>query len=308
MNIFKMMLLASIVLVLASCGKKNNTYVHFKIKFDPLQERLNSVGIPVGVTAGKSAQTPVLNGIGINSLEMCFNGNVPLGTGSVLHNTLETQKGDTKYIELTQVKMAKDGEIILSVPMSDIPKGKYEWIRTGVAYENFDVQFNLLNAPSAGNFLDERGAMAVITNTNSFISKLKVFNREENIDGAKKQGFWLFESKLSPGYASYNTIYQGQMAANSITFVNPLAQSSPISKEANIITGRLETPLSILGNEEEDITVVLSFSTNKIFEWEDNINRNGKWDIDLKGVSTTPSIELVSDVGLRGMRAFIQTR
>jgi hypothetical protein len=305
MNIFRMMLLAGIVLALAGC-KKNGTFVHFKVKFDPLQERLNSTGIPVGVTAGKSAQTPLINSIGINSLELSLNSSVPIGKGSVVHNTPETQNGDTKYLDLSQITKAKDGDIILSVPMKDMPKGKYEWIRAGIAYQNFDIQFNLLNAPSAGNFMDERGTMAVVMGANNFISKIKIFNREQTIDAAKKQGFWLFESKLSPGYASYNTIYQGQMAANTITFVNPIAQTSPISKDANIITGRLDTPLSILGNEEGDITVVLSFSCNKIFEWDDTINRNGKWDIDQKGASTTPLIEPITDLGLRGLRAYIQ--
>ncbi len=305
MNIFRMMLLAGIVLALAGC-KKNGTFVHFKVKFDPLQERLNSTGIPVGVTAGKSAQTPLINSIGINSLELSFNSNVPIGKGSVVYNMPETQNGDSKYFDVSQITKAQDGDIILSIPIKDIPKGKYEWIRAGITYQNFDIQFNLLNAPSAGNFMDERGTMAVVTGANNFISKLKIFNREQTIDAAKKQGFWMFESKLSPGYASYNTIYQGQMAANSITFVNPIAQTSPIPKEANIITGRMDTPLSILGNEEGDITVVLSFSCNKIFEWDDTVNRNGKWDIDQKGASTTPSIEAITDVGLRGMRAYIQ--
>jgi hypothetical protein len=305
MNIFRMMLFAGVVLALAGC-KKNGNFVHFRVKFDPLQERLNSTGTPVGVTAGKSAQTPLINSIGINSLELSFNNSVPLGKGSIVYNTLETQNGDTKYLELAQISKAQDGDIILSVPMKDFPKGKYEWIRAGIAYQNFDIQFNLLNAPSAGNFMDERGTMAVVTGINNFISKIKIFNREQTIDASKKQGFWLFESKLSPGYASYNTIYQGQMAANTITFVNPIAQTSPIPKEANVITGRLETPLSILGNEEGDITVVLSFSSNKIFEWDDTINRNGKWDIDQKGASTTPLIEPITDLGLRGMRAYIQ--
>lgn len=51
------------------------------------------------------------------------------------------------------------------------------------------------------------------------------------------------------------------------------------------------------GNETGDITVTLSFSINKSFEWVDD-NGNGQLDMYADGV--TPAEKIV-DMGLRGL-------
>ena len=303
MNIIKLFLTAILLLMLFGCGKKSDAVVHFKIKFDPLQERLNSAGLIAGVTPGRAAQSPVINGLGIFSLEMSPTAATPFGSGYILLTTAEMNTPAVKAIDIAQIKMVKDGDVFLSIPISDMKPGKYEWIRAGVAYENFDVQFNLLNAPSAGNFLDERGTLAGYLGYNNYITKQKIWSKEEAVNGSRKQGFWLFESKLQSAYSSYDKVYSGQVPTNSLTFVNPLAQTSPYPEGACSITGRFDTPLSIKGNEKDDITVVLSFSINKSFEWEETINRNGKWDINMQSRTDAIIIEPIMDMGLRGLKA-----
>jgi hypothetical protein len=55
-------------------------------------------------------------------------------------------------------------------------------------------------------------------------------------------------------------------------------------------------------SREKDIVIVLSFSTNGSFEWEDD-NQNGQWDID---AANTNQSERIVDMGLRGLKAFVE--
>jgi hypothetical protein len=69
-----------------------------------------------------------------------------------------------------------------------------------------------------------------------------------------------------------------------------------------VVTGAFDTPLRITGAETRDITVTLSFSVNKSFEWVDT-NSNGQWDLQLNN-NTDPAddvMEPVVDMGLRGL-------
>lgn len=62
------------------------------------------------------------------------------------------------------------------------------------------------------------------------------------------------------------------------------------------MTGPFATPLTLTGNETEDIEVALSFSTNQSFEWSD-ANGNGQYD--------SPN-DIPVDMGLRGLKAIVQ--
>ena len=66
-----------------------------------------------------------------------------------------------------------------------------------------------------------------------------------------------------------------------------------------MVTGQFANPFSITGNEKNNITVIMSLSINKSFEWKD-LNGNGKWDVD------PGSGEDVVDMGLRGLIPIIQ--
>jgi hypothetical protein len=297
------------VLFLFGCKKEASVMVHFKVKFDPLQERLNNQGQVTTVSAGNAAQTPVLNSIAINYLEFLHNAWDKLGQGEVLMPSPEmtTTTGETA-IDFSKIKMGKDGDIIFSVPLSKLPAGKYEWIRTSVPYQNIDVAFNYINVPTAGNFYNERGAMAMFTGSNMYISTYKIWTKQDSVNATKKQGYWAYETKLSPAYALYNKTLKGQLENPAFTLVNPLTAYQPVQASATIIAGKLDAPLEITGKETQDITITLTFSTNKSFEWEDDIIKNGQWDILGQANSGQKSMERIIDTGFRGMKASFETK
>ena len=84
MNIFKTILIATLVLSGMGCKKPNSAMLHFKVKFDPLQERLNSSGKVVGTTAGRASQSVVMNSIGISNLELLVGSGTKSGAGETL--------------------------------------------------------------------------------------------------------------------------------------------------------------------------------------------------------------------------------
>jgi hypothetical protein len=305
---FSTLLVVSAVLAFCSCQKKPDPLVHFRIKFDPLQERLNSSGMPAGVTSGRAAQTPVINAIGVQQMELATNNSTALGKGVVLFSTPQTTQGGETAIDFSQLKFAKDGEELFSIPMSQLGIGRYEWVRVAVAYQNFDVLFNMLNVPFSGSFNDERGTLASFLGNNTYLTKYRLGTKDETINGNRKQGYWGFESKLPAAYSSNDRMYNGFVPDGGLTMVNPIYQSSPLTTGACFVTGKFDTPLSITGKEAQDITVTLSFSTNRSFEWEETIQRNGKWDADRQAPLTAPIIERVMDVGLRGLKAWSESK
>jgi hypothetical protein len=302
----KMIPVAFALVCLFSCKKEPERMLHFVVKFDPLQEKLGNNGLPITLRTDIPAQTPALNSIGLNGIELVQNEFTKYGQGVSVLSTPETTAGGDKAIDYQQVKSAKAGEILVSIPLKDITPGTYNWLRTSVAYQNFDVVFNMLNVPFAGNFLEERGTFATFTAANNYISSHKVWDKVDSTKGNKKQGYWSLETKLSPAYKPYNRMFNGQSATGTITSPNPLLQTAPTPLDNTILTGRFDTPLSISGSETADVTVTLTFSNNKSFEWEETINRNGKWDFNMQPVAGQPSVERVIDMGLRSLKASVK--
>ena len=292
----------------ASCQKKYDPILYFRVKFDPLQERLGANGLPSGVASGRASQTPSVNAVGIQQIELTTGNSTPLSKGAVLLSTPYTTLAGDAAIDFQQVKMAKEGELFFSIPMSKLGVGRYEFARVAVAYQNFDLLFNMLNVPFSGNFNDERGTFATFLGDNNYITQFNVSVKEERVNGNRKQGYWIFESKLGSAYATNDRVYNGQVTEGATTFVNPIHQTSPIPSGSCVVTGRFDTPLSITGKETQDMTVTLSFSTNRSFEWEESINRNGKWDADRQAATGQPNIERVMDAGLRGLRVWYENK
>jgi hypothetical protein len=299
---FKITVLALLCACLGSCKKKPEAQVHFIIKFDPLQERLNDKGVAVPIPTGRATQTPNLNQIGVECLEIAANANTPVNKGIPVFQSVLKSSGNETITDYAQLKMVKDGETIVSVPMSKLGVGKFEWVRLGVAYQNFDILFSMQEVPFAGNFTDERGSFAAFLSKSNYITTHTVATKSETINGNKPQGYWVFETKFPSAYATLNRLFNGKIPDSTLTFVNPLHATAPLPTGSNLIVGRFDTPLSITGQENQDITVTLTLSTNKSFEWEESILRNGKWDSNAQANTGQPSVERVVDVGFRGLK------
>ena len=139
--------------------------------------------------------------------------------------------------------------------------------------------------------------MASFVGFNTYISNLTPAQKTLAVNDDKKQGFWAFETSFTSPYYIYNSIISGEAPAAATTVVNPIFQSSPIPAGSCVVTGKFVEPLVITGKETSDIKVVLSFSINNSFEWEDS-NANGQLDFDASDPSKN---EPIVDMGLRGL-------
>ena len=276
----------------------------FKLKLDSTQTRLDAFGQPIAVPAGNAAQHPKFNGLSAHKIELVPNNITPVNAGPIVYQGAETTTGGSNAIDFNNAIVKNDGEIFVEIPLKDVLAGTYEYIRISVSYQNYDVYYNLNNIPvppSSINLNNQKGTVASFVGFNTYIQDLTPKTLVETINANKLQGFWAFETDLSAPYSSFNDIYTGD--APGTTVVNPLSSTVPTPSGSCLVTGAFSgNALEITGNETQDITVTLSFSTNQSFEWVDN-NGNGQLDFYSLGTGTN---ETIVDMGLRGLEASFQ--
>lgn len=283
MNKLKFLALSSIAL-LFSCSNsddsqstQNEPNLVVRLKFDKNQVRLNNLGQPAEIGEGNAAQTPIVNYMSAHYIELAPNLYTLLGDGEVIYKGEETTAGGAQAIDFNKAILGQDGEVFLSIPLSQVSAGNYDWVRVSVSYQNGTIKF--LNS---GNELT--GTMASFIGYNNYISSFDINGQTIEVNANKLQGYWAFETL---GYA-----IDGQAPEGAVTVPNPLFESSPIPQGSCVLTGEFENGLTITGNETEDITINLSFSINNSFEWNE-VNVDGKFE---------PSAgETLTDMGLRGL-------
>jgi hypothetical protein len=289
-----------ILLFLVGCKKETSSgssataNVVFKFKFDSTQTRLNNIGQPSTIPAGNAALSPVFNGMSAHYLELAPNALTALGTGAVLYRAEETTSGGANAINFEKCTIVKDGATFITVPVKDIPAGEYEWLRLSLAYQNYDIRFNIdtviSSIPIKGEFT---GTVASFIGFNSYIKSYKLKTDTILVNANRKQGYWGLESTGSIVGTPLTLKTSGQAPEGATTVVNPIFASSPIPAGSCVVTAAFKPgKLVITGNETHDIVVEVSLSTNKSFEWKEVLN-NGQWD-PIKG-------EKVVDMGIRGM-------
>ena len=250
-----------------------------KFKFDSNQVRLNNLGQPATIPSGNAAQTPVFNSISAHYFELAPNAFTQLGQGTVLYHAPETMAGGSSAIDFNQSKIVAQDEVFLSIPLSQVVQGSYEWVRVSLSYQNFDVSIR-----NAGN--DYTGTFASFVGFNTYLTTHSIGNNSFPVNGNRAQGYWEFALNGSP-YAT-----SGQAPAGATTVPNPLAATSPIPAGSCVVTGKFANNLIINGNETKDIVVTLSLSINNSIEWTE-VNADGKYE---------PSAgENIVDMGLRGL-------
>ncbi len=292
--------LAASLLLFSHCTKDvaaDAASLQFTFQFDAAQERLNNIGQPSVIPAGNAAQTPVFREMSVHYIELAPGALTPLGQGAVVYHAAETNKGGETAVDFDQAAKGAAGEIFTKISLKNVPPGAYEWIRASVTYQRYDVTFNINDVPLLGDLPNQKGTIASFVGFNTYLGTVTPREKTITVNDDKKQGFWAFETNLSAPYDAYNQVYSGEAPAGSTTVVNPLFATSPVPAGSCVVTGKFAQPLIITGNEKEDVTVTLSFSINKSFEWKDS-NANGQLDFSADGI--TPSEQIV-DMGLRGL-------
>jgi hypothetical protein len=250
-----------------------------KFKFDTTQIRLNNLGQPSSVTAGNAAQSPNFNTIASHYVELAPSATTQLGSGTILYRGQETTAGGLPAFDFSKAKIVAEGEAFLSIPLSQIKAGSYEWVRCSLSYQNYDITVR-----SAG--VDYVGALASFVGTRTYITTHYIGNYPFVVNGNRDQGYWTF------GLQGVNYSTFGQTPAGATTVPNPIASTSPIPANSCVVTGKFASNLVITGTETTNIEVTLSLSTNNSFEWNE-VNIDGKYE---------PSAgENVADMGLRGL-------
>lgn len=250
-----------------------------KFKFDNNQARLDNFGNPSIIPFGNATQSPIFNAISSHYIELAQNANTQLGAGQIIYHAPETVTGGSNAIDFSQAKIVKEDETFLQIPLKDVMAGKYEWLRVSLSYQNFQISVR-----HQGQNYD--GTLASFVGFNTFIETHSIGNATFPVNANVAQGYWAFALNDNP----YST--SGQAPANATTVPNPLSATSPIPAGSCVVTGKFENPLVITGTERKDVTITLSLSINKSFEWKE-VTADGKYE---------PSIgENVVDMGLRGL-------
>ncbi|MEM6720540.1 MAG: hypothetical protein AAF611_14530 [Bacteroidota bacterium] len=253
----------------------NNLIIKFQ--FDTTQQRLNNLGQPATIPAGNAAQSPIFSRMSANYIEFAPTATTLLGNGEIIYNGAETTQGGDMAIDFQSAQFAGNDEVFITIPLSEVATGTYNWVRVSLAYQEGSIKL-LQN----GN--EFTGTLASFVGYNSYITSFDVNGSTFNINENKLQGFWAFEAL---GFTT-----QGQAPEGATTVPNPLFDTSPVPQGSCVVTGQFANAFTITGNETQDVEVTLSFSVNNSFEWTE-INADGKYE---------PSIgEQPVDMGLRGL-------
>ncbi len=256
--------------------------INFVFKFDSTQIRLNALGQPSTIPADHGAQSPVFNFMSAHYVEMTPNQFTGLGAGAILYKAPETSVAGANAIDFNQSTFASQGQTFLKVPISSFAAGTYNWLRVSLAYQNYDIKFR-----SAG--VSYTGTLASFIGFRTYVQNYKIKTSTVNVNANKDQGYWGFETNV-PGVGSF--VNSGQAPAGATTVPNPLFATSPIPAGSCLVTGQFAAPLVITGNETADITIIVSLSTNKSFEWKE-VSGPGTFD--------PGDGDFAVDMGIRGM-------
>lgn len=249
-----------------------------KFKFDPTQARLDNLGQPSTVSAGNAAQSPDFKYISAHYFELAPNALTQLGDGDVLYHAPETDLGGSTAIDFSQSIIVEEGETFLSIPLSQVAVGNYEYVRVSLSYQEYGI-----DVLSSG--VDYTGTIASFVGYDTYINTHTIDSYSFSVNANRLQGYWAF------GLNGFNYSTSGQ-STGTTTVPNPIAATSPIPAGSCVVTGAFPENLVINGNETNDVVIELSLSINNSFEWEE-INVDGKFE---------PSAgEKVVDMGLRGL-------
>lgn len=287
--------LAGAIALTPSCKKEAEEQapqMTFKVVFDSTLPRLGNLGHEVNVPSGNAAQHPNMQEVSLHYIEFAQDAFTPLGQGAILYQGEETYAGGDKAVDFAAAPKAKNGEDFISIDLSTLPPGAYNWVRVSLTYQKYEIDFRLNDSVYFFNE-DFKGTFASFVGYNTYLQSYRVKDSTIQVNGNRLQGFWAFETQVEYAGQWYGSISQGEGAG--VTVVNPINNSSPVPPGSCVVTGSFAEPLVIGENEQEDMRIVLAFSINNSFEWTE-VNVDGKWE---PGAG-----EQVADMGLRGLHPY----
>jgi len=250
-----------------------------KFKFDPTQERLGNLGTPVTIPNENAAQSPVFNTMSAHYIELAPSSLTALGAGEIIYKGNETTVGGANAIDSQAAKVVTENETFLSIPLSTIQVGTYEWARVSLTYQNYDIDFLF-------NGTNYTGTLASFVGFNNYITSYTIDNQNVTVNGNKTQGYWSFET--------VGTVTEGQ--ATGTTVPNPIAATSPVPEGSCVVTGEFTNGFTITGEETQNVILTLSLSVNNSFEWTE-VTADGKYEPNAG--------EQVVDMGFRGLQPIV---
>lgn len=290
-KIFALLLLVLAAGLFNGCKKDDDddpteeTFLVIKLKFDPNQARLDNFGQPATIPAGHAAQTPTFNQMGVHYIELSEADDIPAYNGIELYNSPTTTEGGSGAIDFDQARYAADGEEIFRIKLSDVAPGTYAYLRMSLSYQNYDIAFR-------ANGTALTGTIASFVGANTYIRNYTIKNESVTVNANKLQGYWGFETDFSGV-----PVITGQAPEGATTVPNPIAATSAIPLGSCLVTGEFASPLSITGDETEDIVLTASVSINNSFEWIDG-NANGTFE--------PTEGDTVVDMGVRGLVPIVE--
>ncbi len=289
---YRMAFMLFVVSTLTSCSDDDgtsSTNIEFSMSFDESLPRLGNFGEAVSIPVGHAAQHPAMEEVSIHYIEFAPNALTPLTAGAIVYQGEETTQGGARAVDFENAIVSGPDEVFLTVDLSTIPPGTYEWVRVSLTYQKYDIAYRLSVPPLIQN-QDFTGRLASFVGFNTFIQSHELRDSSITVNANKLQGYWALETSIEVGGFSFGQVHQGDGAG--VTVVNPINSTSPVPAGSCVVTGQFSEPLVITGTENSNKRIDLSFSINNSFEWID-INPDGKFE---------PAVgETVVDMGLRGL-------
>ncbi|MGB0177598.1 MAG: hypothetical protein ACPF9D_10560 [Owenweeksia sp.] len=303
MKSIKLIFLALSGVFLFSCSKDDDAkspepMLHITFIMDANAARLNNAGNPVTISAGNAAQNPDFEILGLHFIGLYPDKFTPYDQGVTVFSSPTTGKGGIAAIDFNNELFLTATDNKFSVPLSNMTPGSYEYFRSSIGFQKYNVVYNLKGASSAitnwpsglSDDIDIDGTVASFLGYNTYIDDYTIVNQTVKVNANKLQGYFGLESNGEIAGQQFNELTEGN--APQTTVPNPISSTSPVPPGSCVVTGKFPVALVIPENPAQDINVQVVISINQSFEWQDG-NGNNKYE-PLLG-------EQVVDMGTRGV-------
>lgn len=295
-------------LLIFSCNSEdgnNDNPPKLNITFimDTSADRLDNLGDPAVMPVGNAGQHPDFHVLGLHFIGLYPDQFTPYDGGSMVFLSPTTEAGGIAAIDFEQELFITPDNNTFSVPLSQLESGTFEYFRSSIGYQKYDIFYNLGGASNnnpdwpqgISDDVDVEGTVASFLGYNTYIESYNLKNETVSVFENKVQGYFGLESNGTVSGYNFNNVSEGD--APQTTVPNPIDATSPVPAGSCVVTGRFPQALVIPENPTEDINIQVVISINNSFEWED-YNGNNKYE-PLLG-------EQVVDMGTRGVFPSVQ--